>query len=181
MTDREISQRLSLVLRHQPEAAGVTLDHAGWADVDTLLAGLRTRGCDVDLARLEHVVDTNDKQRFELDADASRIRARQGHSVAVALGYVALPPPEYLFHGTVAAALPAIRAAGLQKMRRHAVHLSADLETATRVGARRGAPLVLTVRAGALHREGGVFFRTENGVWLTEGVPVAFVELGGER
>lgn len=178
MTDRDLSQRLSLVLRHQPDAAGITLDAAGWADVDALLAGLRARGCEVDLARLEHVVDTNDKQRFELDADATHIRARQGHSVAVALGYVALPPPELLFHGTVAAAVPAIRAAGLQKMRRHAVHLSADLDTATRVGARRGAPLVLTVRAGELHREGGVFFRTGNGVWLTEVVPVGFIELG---
>ncbi|MDP2314624.1 MAG: RNA 2'-phosphotransferase [Pseudomonadota bacterium] len=175
MTDRDLSHRLSYVLRHRPDAAGISLDAAGWADVDALLAGLDAQGCGVDLAQLEHVVDTNDKQRFELDADATHIRARQGHSVAVALGYTPLVPPEILFHGTVAAALPAIREAGLQKMRRHAVHLSADEETAARVGARRGVACVLSVRAGALHRDGGIFFRTENGVWLTDAVPPAYV------
>ena len=37
------SHFLSLVLRHKPEAAGITLDSHGWAEVDALLAGMAPR------------------------------------------------------------------------------------------------------------------------------------------
>ncbi len=169
------SKFLSLVLRHQPQTAHITLDEAGWTDVDALLDGAARAGRRIDMDQLCEVVDENDKQRFEFNADMTKIRARQGHSVAVELGYAPSAPPELLYHGTVPGSLPAIRAGGLQKMRRHAVHLSPDLATATRVGQRRGQPCILTVRAAALHATGAAFYRTENNVWLTEQVPPEFI------
>jgi putative RNA 2'-phosphotransferase len=160
------SKRLSYVLRHAPGAVGLTLDAAGWADVDALLAALGwTR------AELEHVVATNDKRRFAFDDTGTRIRASQGHSVAVDLGYAAEQPPRVLFHGTTERNLPAIEAEGLRPGRRHAVHLSSDEATARRVGARHGRPVVLRVDAEGMARDGAVFTRSANGVWLVDAVP----------
>lgn len=173
---RQTSKFLSLVLRHQPETIGITLDAQGWVAVDSLLAQLNAHGHRVDRALLDHVVATNDKQRFAFSADGSQIRANQGHSIDVDLALQPLAPPDRLYHGTVDEFLPLIRTGGLLKMSRQHVHLSADLETAMKVGGRRGKPVILQVRAGDLHAAGHAFFRSENGVWLTEHVPVAFIE-----
>jgi putative RNA 2'-phosphotransferase len=161
-----LSKRLSYVLRHAPSSAGLTLDDAGWADVDDLLAALRlTR------EELEHVVAANDERRFAFDETGTRIRASQGHSVAVDLGYAVQQPPPVLFHGTVERYLPAILAEGLRPGRRHAIHLSPDAETARRVGARRGRPVVIRVDAGGLAAAGARFTRSANGVWLVDAGP----------
>lgn len=176
MSTVQISKFLSLVLRHKPAEIGITLDEAGWVDVDDLLDGLKKHGQAITFPKLEEVVDTNDKQRFEFNEDATRIRARQGHTVAVTLGYEPQPPPAFLYHSTVAASIPLIQKNGLQKMRRHAVHLSPDRETATRVGQRRGMPLLLKIRAQAMHEAGHLFYCTANNVWLTELVPAEFIE-----
>ena len=162
------SKRLSYVLRHAPDSVGLTLDAAGWVDVDALLEALGwTR------AELEQVVASNDKRRFALDETGTRIRASQGHSVAVDLGYAARTPPPVLFHGTAERNLPAIEAEGLRPGRRHAVHLSPDAVTARAVGARHGRPVVLRVDAEAMARDWAVFTRSANGVWLVDAVPPA--------
>jgi putative RNA 2'-phosphotransferase len=148
--DIRISKTLSLWLRHEPSAGGLVLDAAGWTEVDAVLAALARKGMACDWAGLLQVVETNDKQRFELSADAARIRARQGHSVAVDLGWPEVPPPETLFHGTVERFLDAIMAEGLRPMSRHHVHLSPDIAAARRVGARRGRPVILEVAATRL-------------------------------
>ena len=166
-----ISKFLSLVLRHEPARAGITLDAAGWVAVDELLRGCAKAGRPVTRTQLEAVVRDNDKQRFALSPDGSRIRANQGHSVEVELDYAPQTPPEILYHGTATRFLASIRAQGLVKGERHHVHLSADLETARKVGARHGKVVVLEVAAGVMARAGGVFFRSANGVWLTGHVP----------
>lgn len=171
------SKFLSLVLRHRPDRIGVSLDPAGWIEIDALLAACARHGVAISRAELAAVVATNDKQRFAISDDGARIRASQGHSVDVELGYEPATPPEVLFHGTIAAALPAIRADGLRPMSRHAVHLSADTATASRVGGRRGSPVVLRVRAGEMARAGHAFSVSANGVWLTDHVPAAFLEI----
>ena len=171
------SKRLSYVLRHRPVSIGITLDDAGWVDVDVLLAALAAHGPEVTRAELDHVVATNDKRRFAFDRTGTRIRASQGHSVAVELGYAPETPPPVLFHGTVEAALAGILAEGLRPGRRHAVHLSADVATARTVGARRGRPVVLRVDAAALADAGTVFTRSANGVWLVPAVPPGFLVL----
>ena len=171
-----LSKFLSFVLRHQPGSIGLTLDPAGWAEVDDLLQRCGQHGRELSRAQLEEIVATSPKRRFALSDDGRRVRASQGHSIEVDLGYAPAAPPELLYHGTVAASLDAIRAAGLQRMERHHVHLSPDVGTARTVGARRGKPVVLVVAAGRMHRDGHAFFRSENGVWLVEAVPPAYLE-----
>lgn len=171
----KVSKYLSKHLRHQPERIGITLDDNGWVGVETLLSAAALHGFAISRAELDHVVTVNDKRRFTVDGD--RIRANQGHTVTVDLDLPPAEPPAYLYHGTVAQALDAIRAEGLRPMARHHVHLSPDRETATRVGARRGRPLVLTVDAGAMHRAGHVFRVSANGVWLADAVPPRFLLL----
>ncbi|MGY1809908.1 RNA 2'-phosphotransferase [Blastococcus sp. SYSU D00669] len=170
-----VSKRLSYVLRHRPESVGLRLDPCGWADVDALLRGLAAHGLALDRADLKHVVDTDGKQRFAFDAPGTRIRACQGHSVAVELGYRPVPPPPELFHGTVERALAAIGREGLRPGGRHAVHLSPDRETARAVGARRGDPVVLRVDAAGMADAGYLFSRSTNGVWLVDAVPPGYL------
>lgn len=170
------SKFLSLVLRHEPSRIGITLDPAGWTDVEALLAACAAHGVAITRGQLAELVAHSDKQRFALSADGARIRANQGHSVEVELGLAPQPPPARLYHGTVAAALDAIRATGLERRARHHVHLSAERDTASKVGARRGAPVILTVRADEMAAAGHTFYRSDNGVWLTDHVPPAFID-----
>ncbi|MEU8773080.1 RNA 2'-phosphotransferase [Streptomyces sp. NPDC048606] len=171
----KVSKYVSKHLRHQPERIGLTLDPRGWVEIDDLLAAAAAHGFPLTREELDHVVASNDKQRFAVDG--TRIRANQGHTVAVDLDLPEAEPPAWLYHGTVARALEAIRAEGLRPMARHHVHLSPDRETATRVGARRGRPIVLAVDAGAMRAAGHVFRVSANGVWLTEAVPPRFLRL----
>jgi len=166
-----VSKFLSLVLRHQPETVGITLDEAGWVDVDELIAACAAKGRRFSRAELDHVVATNNKKRFAFSADGRRIRASQGHSVTVELGLPPTPPPPVLFHGTASATVPVILREGLRPMSRQDVHLSADQETALRVGARHGRPVLLEVDAAALSAAGHEFRVSANGVWLTGAIP----------
>ena len=170
------SKFLSKVLRHQPQILGLELDENGWTDIDAMLHAMAERKRPITREVLDEIVATNDKRRFSISSDGRRIRARQGHSLTVDLGLEPLAPPPELFHGTSPRSLDSIHANGLQRMGRHHVHLSPDVETARRVGGRRGRPVILRVRSGAMHAEGFVFFRSENGVWLTDHVPSAYVE-----
>ncbi|MEU2267293.1 RNA 2'-phosphotransferase [Streptomyces olindensis] len=169
----KVSKYLSKHLRHQPERIGLALDEGGWVEIDALIAAAASHGFRFTHAELDHVVATNDKRRFAVED--TRIRASQGHSVEVDLGLPPATPPSRLYHGTVARTLDAIRAEGLRPMNRHAVHLSSDRETATRVGARRSRPVVLVVDAAAMHRDGHVFHVSANGVWLTRAVPPGYL------
>lgn len=169
----KVSKYLSKHLRHQPERIGLRLDESGWVEIDALIAAAAAHGFRFTRAELDRVVAVNDKKRFAVRD--GRIRASQGHSVDVDLDLPPATPPAYLFHGTVARNVAAIRAEGLRPMNRHAVHLSSDRETATRVGARRGKPVVLSVDAGAMHRDGHAFQVSANGVWLTGAVPPGYI------
>ena len=173
-----ISKLLSLGLRHEPAALGITLDASGWTDVSAVLRGLAVRDEHVTYDELERIVAESDKQRFALSADGERIRANQGHSVEVDLGLPRKEPPEILFHGTVERFLDSIRREGLVRGARTHVHLSADEATARIVARRRvGAQVILRVRARALNEAGHAFYLSENGVWLTEHVPPRYLEV----
>ncbi|MGW1493697.1 RNA 2'-phosphotransferase [Streptomyces sp. NPDC002402] len=173
----KVSKYLSKHLRHQPERIGLTLDENGWVAVEELMRAAAAHGFRFTRVELDHVVAVNDKKRFTIDG--TRIRANQGHTVEVDLDLPTAEPPAYLYHGTVARSLDAIRAEGLRPMKRHHVHLSPDRETATRVGARRGRPVVLSVDAGAMHRAGHLFRVSANGVWLADAVPPEFLRFPG--
>ncbi|HRQ42590.1 MAG TPA: RNA 2'-phosphotransferase [Chloroflexota bacterium] len=173
----QISKFLSLVLRHRPEKIGLRLDEAGWTPVADLLQACNRHGFALSLAELQAVVANNDKARFSFNEDGSLIRANQGHSIAVNLGYEPVAPPEYLFHGTAVRFLAAIQIQGLLKAQRHHVHLSPDVTTARQVGQRHGREIILKVHSGAMHRDGHTFYRSANGVWLVEAVPPCYLEV----
>ncbi len=181
-----LSKFLALVLRHKPEAAKTTLAQEGWADVNELIQGCRSAGHMLDRATLERIVREDAKGRHAFSEDGQRIRANQGHSVAVDLGLAVVRPPEMLFHGTTPAVLPSIRREGLTKQARHHVHLSSDVPTALAVGSRRGRTVVLPICAGAMHADGYAFYQSANGVWLTDAVPPTYIRFdmatgGGTR
>jgi putative RNA 2'-phosphotransferase len=169
------SKFLSLVLRHQPGAAHVALDEAGWVDVEALLAGCAKAGRVINHGDLDEVVATNEKKRFEFSEDGKRLRASQGHSVEVDLQYEVSEPPVVLYHGTAERNLESIWQKGLIKGKRHHVHLSTDVQTARQVGSRYGRPVVLSIDAAAMVADGREFFVSTNEVWLTDFVPVSYL------
>lgn len=173
------SRKLSLVLRHKPEAIGLELDARGWADVKSLLRKMSASGTKLTLADLEEIVAQNDKKRFAFSPDGRKIRASQGHSIAIDLNLPATTPPAELFHGTATTSVAGILATGLQSRSRQHVHLSLDLETATRVGARHGKPVIFTIDAAAMHTAGYKFYRSANNVWLTDEVPKEYISKVG--
>ncbi|NJO83800.1 MAG: RNA 2'-phosphotransferase [Blastochloris sp.] len=174
---RTCSKYLSKHLRHQPAAIGLVLDPGGWVAVDTLLAALASHGFPLAHAELESVVASNNKQRFAFDKQRTRIRASQGHSVAVDLALLPVLPPAVLYHGTAEHRVAAILREGLHKMQRHHVHLSADVPTAHQVGARHGRPAILRIAAAAMHQAGYCFYCSANGVWLVAHVPPRYLRL----
>ncbi|UTW56123.1 RNA 2'-phosphotransferase [Kordiimonas sp. SCSIO 12610] len=169
------SKFLSYILRHRPDAIGLTLSKEGWASIDELIAKAKS---EITLNRemIEHAVTTNEKQRFILSEDGQYIRANQGHSIKVDLGLQATDPPDTLFHGTVEKFIPPIREQGLLKGTRQHVHLSKDRETAVIVAKRRGKPVILKIMANQMHLNGHDFYLSENGVWLTDHVPVNYID-----
>jgi putative RNA 2'-phosphotransferase len=171
----KISKYLSKHLRHEPERLGLTLASGGWVEVDTLLTAMARHNFVVTRAELDEVVVKNDKQRFSFDPTGTQIRANQGHSVAVDLELEPTVPPDILYHGTGEKSVRTILEHGLKKMSRQHVHLSRDYDTAVKVGARHGKPIVFLVQAAAMHTAGHIFFVSDNGVWLVESVPPQFL------
>lgn len=175
-----ISKFLSLVLRHQPETIGIELDQNGWTDVNLLIEKANIYGIQFDKETLKHVVETNSKKRFAFNETLDKIRASQGHSVEIELGYLNQKPPKILYHGTGEKSVKSILDAGLKKRSRQHVHLSDDFETAIKVGQRHGKPFVFKVFAEQMYNDKFEFFISENGVWLTDNVPTKYLKLNDD-
>lgn len=173
----QLSKFLSFVLRHKPDAIGLTLDPQGWAHIDELIAKGNAAGTQFDRDDLLLVVERSDKQRFSISTDNLRIRAAQGHSVNIELGLVPQEPPAVLYHGTATRFIESILAAGLLPQSRQQVHLSADEATARLVGQRHGKPVIFEVDTSRMRAQGFKFYRADNGVWLTDQVPAEFLAL----
>jgi len=177
-TAKSVSKFLSLVLRHSPETIGLQLDESGWADVQELIEKCNKKGSQNQMTGelLDYVVENNDKKRFTFNEDKTKIRASQGHSISVELDLEEAEPSEFLYHGTVEKFLENIKKEGLQKMSRQHVHLSKDRETAIKVGGRRGVPQILTIKSGQMFKDGFKFYLSENKVWLTDEVPIQYIQ-----
>jgi len=175
MNKTSLSKFLSYVLRHRPDSIGLEMSKAGWVNIAELLEKSKNG-----LTRevLDEIVQEDGKQRYAVSEDGLQIRANQGHSVEVDLGLKAAIPPVTLYHGTPESEVAIIMKTGLKKMRRHHVHLSADFETALKVGKRRtGKALVLSVDTRNMVKQGIKFFISENGVWLTDFVAPEFLSV----
>jgi len=175
-----ISKFLSLVLRHQPETIGIQLDNNGWTDVNELIEKANNYGIKFDRETLSHIVATNSKKRFAFNDTLDKIRASQGHSVEIELGYTNQKPPEILFHGTAEKFVQSILDTGLEKRNRQHVHLSSDLETAIKVGQRHGKPFIFNVLAEQMYNDNFQFYISDNGVWLTDNVPTKYLKRNDE-
>ncbi|WP_028776912.1 RNA 2'-phosphotransferase [Shimazuella kribbensis] len=173
---RQKSKFLSLILRHQPELIGLKLDKNGWVSVSQLLAGCAKHGKPLTMEELQFIIDTNNKKRFAFDEQKLRIRASQGHSINVDLGYEPTSPPPILYHGTSTQHVANILKNGLIKKSRHHVHLSLSKDTAWDVGKRHGSPVILTINAYQMEKDGYHFFLSDNGVWLTDHVPSLYID-----
>ncbi len=171
-----LSKFLSYTLRHHPEKIGLTLDNEGWANVNTLIAKMNENNTNITIEILESIVAENDKKRFAFNADKTRIRASQGHSITIDLNLQPTEPPAILFHGTAINNLESIHKNGLVKQSRQHVHLSATKETATQVGSRHGKVVVLIVQSLKMHQDGYAFYLSENNVWLTDHVPEKYID-----
>lgn len=173
----EISKFLSYILRHHPESIGIHLDREGWVEIAVFIAAAAHNGRQLDAGVIREVVANSDKQRFAISADGLRIRAVQGHSASsVDIEFIAKQPPEFLYHGTATRFMASIHAKGLLPGSRQYVHLSQDEQTAITVGQRHGKPVVLKIKALLMHEQGFKFFQSENGVWLIDRVPVAYIQ-----
>lgn len=172
----KISKYLSKHLRHQPERLGIKLAPGGWVAVDELLSACAKNLFPLSKAQLYEVVEKNDKKRFSFDPTKTLIRANQGHSVKVDLQLEPVIPPNVLYHGTGHGAVKSIMHNGLNKMSRHHVHLSEDIETAIKVGSRHGKPVVFAVDAATMHDSGYTFYCSDNGVWLVDCVPPEYLQ-----
>lgn len=178
---KKMSVFLSLVLRHQPDAAGITLDEHGWADVEELIEGFQKTGRPLDLEMLKEIVRTDEKGRYRMSEDGTLIRANQGHSIPVDVELKETKPPKVLYHGTAERFLPSIMTQGLKSMSRLYVHLSGDYETAVKVGKRHGKPVVLKVNAREMEMAGIAFYLSDNGVWLAKHVEMKYLSILADR
>ena len=179
MDYKRTSKFLSLVLRHKPRIIGIKLDKNGWVSIPMLLTALAAHGHSINRKQLETLVEMNDKKRFVIDSD--RIRANQGHSIDVELGLRPVAPPDMLYHGTATRFLDSILKQGLRKINRRHVHLSSDIDTATKVGQRHGKPVILRIDARTMFENGITFYRSENGVWLVDRVQKKYLEVLSDK
>lgn len=170
MSLNETSKFISMILRHKPEAIGISLDEHGWANVDELLKGVK-----IDMPTLEEIVSTDNKQRYSFNEDKTLIRANQGHSIPVDVELEEVVPPKVLYHGTGLKFTKYIDVEGLKPKSRLYVHLSSDLETATNVGQRHGSPVIYKIDTEAMVKDGHKFYLSVNKVWLTKVVPLAYL------
>lgn len=174
---KSLGKFISLVLRHKPEVAGIKLDKNGWVGVDELIEGVANKKREIDLPILEALVATDEKQRYVFNDDKTKIRAAQGHSVKVDLELEPVKPPKVLFHGTVDRFVGSIMIKGLLPRERNHVHLSEDEATAFEVGERRGDTIIFKIFSGAMFRDGFHFYQAANGVWLTDHVPIKYLDM----
>ncbi|MFV0536250.1 MAG: RNA 2'-phosphotransferase [Dysgonomonas sp.] len=172
---KRIGKFLSLILRHDPAKIGIELDENGWANVKELIEKCKKHRYHFSMEDLVEIVETNDKKRYSFNEEQNKIRANQGHSVSIDLALSSVEPPEFLYHGTATRFLSSIMEKGIIKGSRQHVHLSQDKETATRVGARHGQVVILTIMTGMMHKNGIIFYQSDNGVWLTDYVDVKYI------
>lgn len=170
------SRFISLILRHKPSEIGIELDEHGWANVAELIEGINKKQ-PFDMAQLEEIVSSDDKQRYSFNEDKTLIRANQGHSIPVDVELKESLPPDILYHGTGEKYVSSINDMGLIPKSRLYVHLSKDMETAVNVGKRHGKPVIYIVDSKKMAADGYKFYLSVNNVWLTKKVPVEYLRM----
>ena len=172
----QIGKYIAFILRHKPQAIGITLDQHGWAKVDELIAGIQRKYPNFNKDLLEDIVASDNKQRYSFNEDHTMIRANQGHSIPVDVEMKEVVPPDILWHGTGERYVASIDAIGLIPKTRLYVHLSLDTETAQKVGSRHGKCVIYKINARKMYEDGYHFYLSVNHVYLTKEVPVQYLQ-----
>jgi putative RNA 2'-phosphotransferase len=166
------SRKLSYLLRHDPE--DLKMDKNGYVLVTELLKKLN-----ISFQDLEEIISNNDKKRFAFSDSKDMVRASQGHSIKVDVQLKNERPPKLLYHGTSPYNYGLItKSGGLDKMKRLHVHLTDDIMVASSVGIRyskMNKPIILEIDSDAMFADGYKFYLSENGVWLTDNVPLKYI------
>ena len=76
----KISKKLSYMLRHSTGPLYIDLN-GGWADVNIIIKALREKFSQVNRSVLDEIVANDEKGRYSYNADKTKIRANQGHSI----------------------------------------------------------------------------------------------------
>jgi putative RNA 2'-phosphotransferase len=168
--EQKIGRFLSLVLRHDPASIGLQLDSQGWAKIDELLTALKQNSKTLSHEGLQTIVE-HSNQRFSFSEDGGSVRASQGHSINIDIKLTPESPPEFLYHSTCSRFMDTIESKGLSKMSRQHVHLCGDIRSAHEVGRKHRKPIILEVAARLMESHRFQFFKSEDGIWLTEAVP----------
>ena len=167
------SKKISYLLRHNPE--DLQMDKNGYVLIIDILKKLN-----LSYQELMIIIDENDKKRLSVDMSGLKIRATQGHSLKVDTELKLARPPKVLYHGTSSESFEKIKkSGGLSKMNRLHVHLSSDKTVAYSVGKRYSKykePIILEIDSASMYTDGYKFYLSENGVWLTDNVPLKYIK-----
>ncbi len=177
MKKKELSTFVAKILRHQPEIIGISLDKNGWAKTNELVDGIKKVYPFFTMEYLDEIVYTDSKTRYLYSEDKSLIRANQGHSIDVDVGLSIATPPKILYHGTATKSLNSILEEGLKPMTRQYVHLSAEIETAKKVGTRHGEVVLLEIDTEKMTNDNVEFLISYNNVWLTKYVHPKYIKV----
>lgn len=175
---------MSYVLRHDPDAINLDMDKRGWVSIQQLIDNANVVNRKLNLDLIKKIVRENNKGRFAISDDGKFIRALQGHSLSkerVSIEFEEKVPPSILYHGTATKFMDSIKEKGLISNNRQYVHLSSNEETAVNVGSRHGTPIILEINTQEMINDGHIFFLSENGVWLTDNVPVKYLAVKHEQ
>lgn len=173
----KLSVFISLILRHKPDVVNIELDEFGYANVEDLIDGVIKSGRRIDFDILQQIVQQDKKDRYSFNEDKTLIRANQGHSINVTVSLTEVVPPQFLYHGTATRFVESIIMHGINRMSRLHVHLSDNKETALQVGRRHGMPMILTIDALKMYRDGYKFYLSKNNVFLTDFVPSEYIKV----
>ncbi|KAI9288471.1 putative tRNA 2'-phosphotransferase [Umbelopsis sp. AD052] len=171
----QLSKALSYILRHGANKEKLDMTDDGFIKVQEILN--RPKLKTYTFEDIKYVVDTNDKQRFNLKQDEDGcwwIRANQGHSlktVKVELDLVKEPLP-ICVHGTYTTNWNSIATQGLKRMSRNHIHFAAGMpgENGVISGMRKSCDVFIYVDMARAMEDGIVFQLSANQVILSEGI-----------
>ena len=179
MSQTNLSVYLCYLLRHRPDEIGLNMDEHGWVDAGELIEKVNGGGkYTLTTDALRGIVTSDPKGRYRFNADETRIKACQGHSIDWVVPELDWrEPPMRLYHGTTAEAYEKIRTSGgISRMNRHAVHMQADAEKAWQSAKRwKKTPVVLEIDARQMYEDDIAFGVTENDVWCCDAVPSEYI------
>jgi putative RNA 2'-phosphotransferase len=173
----KLSKFLALMLRHNPEEFGLSLDDEGFTALDPVWKAIRAKyGNRYDEKDLLTIVEGDERGKKRYEIYQGRIRAMYGHSTPE-VSYPPAEPPEFLYHGTNPKALAAIRKEGLTSQARQYVHMTTNLSNAEVVAKRRtNNPLILKIRAREAYLAGTVFHHAETEHFLAKSIPPQYID-----